>query len=64
LDKKKAISRTLVLLGGAIIGLVLLWEATSVNMDMKLPVSIDWGKIGSVIVNKVADIVRQFFVPR
>jgi uncharacterized membrane protein YjfL (UPF0719 family) len=64
LDKKKTISQTLVILGGAVVGLVLLWEATSVNMDLKLPVSIDWGKIGSVVINKVADVVRQFFIPR
>lgn len=44
--------------------MVLLWEATSLNVDMDMPISIDWTKIGSVIVSKAADIVRQFFTPR
>jgi len=65
LSKKKTITSTIFFLIIAWVGLFLVWNSVSLDgMNPTMNFEIDFGKIGSVILNKIADIVRQFIQPR
>jgi hypothetical protein len=61
--KRTLLAQTLIILGGLLVGVFLVYDAAMPKVDTDLPASTLMGRIGEAVVDKVVDILKRFVSP-
>jgi hypothetical protein len=61
--KRKVFVQTLIILGGLLVGVFLVYDAAMPKVDADLPASTLMSRVGEAVVDKIVDVFRRFINP-